>query len=493
MTPRYDIHKILDVVLAFVGESKYEKLLGIILDKMMEITNSDAGTLYILEDNALLFRIIRNNSLNVHKSIDDVIDLPPIPLDPENIQNISAYTALNNEIVVIDDVYEDERFNFEGPKNYDKITGYRTQSMLTLPLSKMAMDGTEEVIGVIQLINAQDEDTLYVTTYDDVWDPPIIPGLAKIAANTLSGSVHLNEITTMFNSFIGVIMQAIDERSAYNKLHTYNVARYCTNFAEYLGKTFPPDHKYHFDEYRIERLRMAAFLHDIGKIVTPLEVMDKKDRLGSLLDIVRSRFELRRWQLRAIHSNGTINVVRYTSSMSELEDAALKVEEMNTASFLDDDALSYIDNLKRMEFIDQDGSVAPFFTDKELEALSVRKGTLTNTERLIMQEHVKTTGRMLDGISGWKNYKSVPQWAKDHHELMDGSGYPLGKTKNDLSTETLILTICDIFDALSSSDRPYKQSIPLIRSHGILLEMATEGKLHEGLVKLFIKSKAWEG
>ncbi|MCL2674508.1 MAG: GAF domain-containing protein, partial [Defluviitaleaceae bacterium] len=255
----HDIEKIIDVVLSFGSETRYSMLLDIILTKMIEITHSDAGTLYILEDNQLHFGIIKNASLNIYQSSglvcinapeNGTISFPPIPLDKNSIDNISAYAAINNKIVAIDDVYTSRQFNFSGPKKYDKLTGYRTQSMLVLPLS-MSMDNQDDhVLGVIQLINATDPKTGNVVPYNNIENPPIIPSLSKIASNTLGNLLHMQEIRELFRSFVAMLTQAIDERSSYNNLHTQNVAWYCNAFAKYLNTKFEPGQPLYFDETR---------------------------------------------------------------------------------------------------------------------------------------------------------------------------------------------------------------------------------------------------
>lgn len=188
-------NKLLDEVLAFNSEEGYAKLLDIIITKMMEITFSDAGTLYILDEGKLHFRILKNKSLGISKIVGsgDADELPPVVLDENNIDNVCAYCAIHNEIIIIEDVYEDQQFNFQGPKNYDKMTGYRTRSMLVLPLLS-DWEGEQELLGVIQLLNSTNPETGEPMSYNDIYNSSVEITLSHIAANTLANLTHMREI-----------------------------------------------------------------------------------------------------------------------------------------------------------------------------------------------------------------------------------------------------------------------------------------------------------
>jgi len=489
----YDIEKIFEVVLAFNSVSDRPSLLNIILTKMMEITRSDAGTLYIVEDGKLHFRIIQNKSMGVFQSSKaGDINLPPIVLDKSNIQNVSAYSALNNEIVLVDDVYaENERFNLSGPKKYDQMTGYRTRAMLVLPMCTQGTDN-DEVLGVIQLMNPSDPVTDGPGVYGNIYEPPIVPALAKIAANTLASLTYVKELQTLLRSFAAVMTQAIDERSPYNNNHTQNVALYCERFAMHLGRIFPKGHAFHFDNSHTERLVLAALLHDIGKIITPLSIMDKADRLGERLEAVRYRFELKKCQIEIDWLHKRINNKQYATEKEAVVDAQFLVEYINTVSFLNDEHLENVLKLQSLTYKNTDGAVVPLLDASDMEALSIKKGTLTDSEREVMQQHVTITGRLLDKIPSWKYYGNVPQWARSHHEFLDGTGYPQKLSGDEVPIESCIIAIMDIFDALIANDRPYKRGIPIDKSLKILSEMADDGKLHKELVQLFTESKLWE-
>jgi HD-GYP domain-containing protein (c-di-GMP phosphodiesterase class II) len=473
------------------SEKNYLNLLNIILIKMMEISGADAGTLYILEDDRLHFRILRNISLNIFQSAYDKIDLPPITLDRDNIDNMCAYAAVKNKPVSVDDVYESEEFNFSGPKNYDKITGYRTRSMLSLPLTKTE-NGIDTVIGVIQLINAIDRRTGEVRPFEDIDDPPLLPSLAGISANALASLMHTKEIKELFNSFVKVMTKAIDERSPYNVNHTNNIAIYGERFTDYLNSRFAAPHEFHFSENRQEQLVMAGLLHDIGKIITPLEIMDKPDRLGSQLETIKYRFEIKRCQTENNYLKGGISRQEYENKLEELAGALALIESVNTAGFLPGAKLEEIRTLAGITYLNEAGEETPVLSDFNMESLTIVKGTLTEGERNIMQEHASVTSRLLSQMSFNEYYKDVKKWAESHHEFLDGSGYPHGLSGSDVTTEMCILSIVDIYDALTARDRPYKKAVPVEKALDILGEMVKEGKLHPELVSLFNESKIWQ-
>ena len=488
--------EVFDVVLSFSSEQNYEKLLDVILTKMMDITCSDAGTLYIVENDMLHFCIFKNKSLGLFEPPDGItkmkgrsgISLPPISLDKSNIQTVSAYAAINNEIVVVDDVYGSRRFNFQGTKDYDVLIGYKTRSMLVLPLMAHWEDYPRdrlEVLGVIQLMNTVDDKTGEPASYGDIYNPPIIPAISNIAAQTLANLMHMKETRMLLHSFVSTITNAIDARSAYTKDHTRNVVAYCSEFVEFLNVRFPPGHIYHFDKPRAEQLNLAAFLHDIGKLVTPLSIMDKADRLGSRITTLEYRFDIKELQLERDFQGGKHSKDEFDRQIAEVKNARSLIKSVNNSAPLSDHDYESVKRLSGLMFINRNGDLAPLLEPEDMESLSIRAGTLTPGERAVVQKHVTVTERLLGSVAFQKYYKNVPVYAKSHHEFLDGSGYPRGLRGDSLPIESCIITIVDIFEALVSENRPYKKGIAKSKALGILTEMAENGKLHKELVQLF--------
>ena len=492
MLDRHHLDTILDIVLSFNSERKYENLLDHILSNMMELTYSDAGTLYILQDNSLHFCIVKNKTLNINQSMGETSQFPQINLDASNLDNVSAYAALRKCIVTVNDVYTDTRFNFTGPKNYDKMTGYRTKSMLVLPLISFS-DEDSEILGVIQLMNTKEPESGEIGSYSNVMDESILMAIATIVAGVLTNFLRIHEINQLFVSFVDVTTQAIAERSSYSKNHTEKVAGICRAFVSYLSKNLTPGDKYYFFEYEIEKIALAALFHDIGKIITPLEIMDKADRLGPKIHNIRDRFAIKCHQLELEFLKGKITEDDYKKGKTFVEDSMALVEAVNVAGVLTDEQLQCVKTLRYMKYTLLSGEIVPLFSQEDMESLLIKYGTLTEAERGIMQEHAKVTQRLLNKIAFPSQYSKIATWAGNHHEFLNGTGYPNGLSGDEIDIGSRIITIADIFEAIVSHDRPYKKSIPVDKAINILEGMANEGKLDKELVQLFKESEAWKG
>jgi hypothetical protein len=227
----------------------------------------------------------------------------------------------------------------------------------------------------------------------------------------------------------------------------------------------------------------------VGKIITPLSIMDKADRLGERLEIIRFKFEIKKLQVINEH---IVNHKAYGEEIAKLNDALELIEEVNIAGFLTDEMNGRIRELGNLNYKNHDGEPVPILTKCDMEALSIKRGTLTDSERKIMQEHVSITKRLLEGMKFNKSYANVAKLAAGHHEHLDGKGYPNGLKGDELAIEMCILSIADVFDALIAADRPYKKPMPLEKAHSVLRSMANEGKLHMDLLEKFIESKVWE-
>ena len=476
-----DLKKILDIIVAFNSERDFMNLLDIILTKMRGIANCEAGTLYVVRDDKLHFAIMHNEKLDVYLR-EEAITLPPISLDKTSIENVSAYCAINNSVVNIADVYDSTEFNFQGPRNYDKITGFRTKSMMVFPL----LDLHGHVIGVIQLINARDESDVIIP-FDERMKF-VFRSIANIAASTLANLQNIAEIKGLFYSFVSVISQAIDERSPYNVNHAKQTAEYAKEFVHFLRDRFPQDSELYFDDNREEQLILAILMHDIGKVVTPIDIMGKESRIASRLPIIRQRFDIRKLQDKVDCLSGRISESELSERTQSLDESLAFVDKINNATILFDEDAETVRKLADITYVDADGNTSPIFEEYDMECLLIKRGTLTDSEREVMQDHVAVGGRLLDNIKFNRQYENVPDWVKKHHEFLDGTGYPNRIKEDSIPPEARIITILDIFDALTASDRPYRGALPYEKSIGILSSMADEGKLDKGLVDLFAES-----
>jgi len=465
--------KILDIGIALTAERDPDKLLDLIVDTAMSLTESDGGTLYILEDDVLKFKISKTRS----KGIDlggngDAPDIPPIPLCQEHI---CAYSAITGKSMNIADVYNNTEFDFSGPKQYDAMNNYHTQSMVTIPL----LNKSNETIGVLQLINAQTNGVIREFTAQE---ERIIRSLGSQTAIALSNMEYLRELNEQMWSFTEAMTEAIDQRTPYNASHTRKVAEYCGMIADHINKLHESGKESEFfDEERRDKLIMTALLHDIGKLVIPLSVMNKATRLGQRLDVVIGRFREIKLLSEVAFLKGQITDSEYKTICDHVNDCAQFIPEVNYKGFLEDEDVEKLDEMFEYSY-NINGEVIRFFTEEEKSMLKIKKGTLTEDERRIMESHALMTEKILEKVHFNSSFKEAGRWASQHHEFLNGKGYPHGLTAEELCLEVRILTVADICDALLATDRPYKKPLPKDKAFEILHSMADEGKIESRLV-----------
>lgn len=477
-----DVRKLLNVGVLLSAERDLGRLLEQILDCVMDLSNCDAGTLYLLQDNALHFRIMRNQTLKTYSGGSVIPDLPPVALTRESVCSLAV---LDDKTIRIADVRSCQEYDLTGPIRYDAMTGYHTVSMLVVPMRNR--EGA--TIGVLQLINAMDEDGNICAFSEDM--TLVLESVASQAAITLQNVRYIQEIQELFQSLVRVMSSAVDERTPYNGNHTRHMAACGGAFLDYLNSTQDPAP---FPPRRKEELLMSVWFHDVGKLVTPLEVMNKMARLlPEQHTAFTHRMEVIRLRAEIDCLSGRITAEEKDRLVAQTQEAAELVERVNTAGFLPDDKLEAVARLHEQSYTGPDGEVLPFLTDDEFAMLSIRKGTLSDGERKVMEEHVVITDKLLSQIRFSSELSHVRQWAGSHHELLNGSGYPNHLQGEDIPTEVRIITILDIFDALVADDRPYKPGMPVEKALSILDAMANkEGKLDPELTRLFVESRCWE-
>ncbi len=477
----YSVDRLIGIAIALSTEKRIDALLELILKEAMDITQCDGGTIYIHDRNVLRFHnlITRSKGLRLLAREEEEL-LPPVPLSRSHV---CACAALDHEKFNIPDVYDSERFDFSGAQRYDALNAYRTQSMLVVPME----DEKDNIIGVLQLINAMDE-TGKVIPFDPGCES-IISALTSLAAISLNNNILSKTVYDILHSFVAVMVDAIDARSPYNASHTRSMVRYAERFLDWLDERNDP---LRFAEEEKDPFLMSVWLHDIGKLAVPLEIMDKPTRLGARETAVRNRIEVARLmeQIRALKNPAEAEEAgRRQKELAEAEELIFRA---NTAGFLQDEVLQAIAKLGETDCLASDGSSIPLLTPAELEALSVRKGTLTKAEREGIEKHVVYTARFLSNMKFRNTYESVPMWAGAHHEFLDGSGYPDHIGACELPKQVRLLTILDIYDALTAEDRPYKPPMPAERAFAVLESMQREGKLDGGILALFRESGAWK-
>ncbi len=483
------VETLLNIGIALSGEKDHNRLLEMIVTEARRVTGADAGTLYLCEGNHLVFKIIQNETLNIFQGgKGEQINLPPVPMKEENV---ASWVALHRQAVNFPDVYNAQGFDFSGPKNYDKLTGYRTGSMLVVPLC----NHEDEIIGVLQLINARDEKGGYkafAPHYEKV-----VTSLASQAAIALTNMQFMQDIENLFRSFVEVMATAIDARTPYNANHTRRVASLCQRITAMLNQvTEGYWGVQYFDEERIEQLVMAAWLHDVGKIAVPLTVMNKSTRLEERLELVLQRLDYIAANLQIQSLQARLRGDDYCDlddELSKVEKARALILRVNDpATVVTPEIVQELIHIKEHVYQDRSGQSRPWLTPEEVEALSVARGTLTEEERRVMEDHVQFTNRMLAKIPFTRKYKDVPYWAGIHHEHLDGKGYPMGLQGDAIPPEGRILALLDIFDALTAADRPYKKGMSPEDALRIMNYMVRDGKLDGELLAHFSASRVWE-
>ena len=470
-----DINKILDVGIALSKEKDRIKLLDMILDIGMEISNCDGGTLYVRSGDSLQFKVMKTISMGVDKGKNgEVIELPPVPIKEENI---CAYTLIHKKVLNIKDVYTSKEFDFSGPLRYDSVTGYRTRSMLTIPL----LNQEDEAVGVLQLLNAMDEKG-NVVAFDEGLEHVIL-ALASQAAIAVSNIRYLEEIKDQMWSFTEAMAEAIDSRTPYNANHVRNVAVYAGKIADYINSLREQGKETeYFDANRREQLVLSALLHDLGKMVIPTKVMNKATKLEDKLEDIEKRFECFLLKYKVRYLEGGITEEEFEHREAQIKEVWQLVQEVNASGFLPDEIRETLMKAFELEYQDGEEKI-PYFTKEEQEALLIRKGTLTEAERIIMESHVEVTERILSKVHFHGNFSDAARFAVEHHECLNGMGYPKKLTGNQLALESRILAVADICDALLATDRPYKKPLPREKAFAILYDMAEFGRIDKKIVE----------
>jgi len=511
------VNNLTDIGLALSREKDMNKLLEMILLEAKRIANSDAGTLYMLtEDQRLKFEIMMTDSLKFHMGGTSGKEIPFYPVKlylddgkPNNNMNVS-YVALTGETSNLPDAYEAEGFDFSGTKAFDQKTGYRSKSFLTVPLK----NHEEEIIGVLQLINAQDPQSGETITFSSKIQN-LVEALSSQAAVAITNKKLIKDLEVLFESFIKLIASAIDAKSPYTGGHCERVPVITMLLAEAVHDTKDgPFKDISFTEKEMYELRIAAWLHDCGKVTTPEYVVDKATKLETIFDRINSialRFEIlkRDEELKFLRKKFKIESdPKYTDSDRKVALSKVKEAYRRRLKKMDDD-LEFLrttnvggefmsdDKKERAKRIalyrwKENGIAKPLLDENELYNLMISRGTLTNEERQIINNHIVMTIEMLEQLPYPKHMRNVPEFAGGHHEKMDGSGYPKGLMKDEMSIQARMMAIADIFEALTACDRPYKKGKTLSQAMRILGFMKNDSHIDPDLFDIFIDKKIYQ-
>lgn len=491
---------------ALSAERDHNRLMEMILIGAKEITNADGGTLYtVTDDHRLQFEIMRTDSLGIALggTTGKAIPFPPLPLYGEdgvpNNNMVAAYAVLNDQTVSIEDAYEAAGFDFSGTRKFDQNTGYRSKSFLTIPMK----NHENEIIGVLQLLNALDPVSNAIVSFSPE-NQRLVQSLASQAAVAMTNRNLIEGLKKLFESFIELIADAIDEKSPYTGGHCRRVPVLAMMLAEAANRqqngTFAAFHLNHKEMYE---LRIAAWLHDCGKVTTPEYVVDKPTKLSTIFDrieLIDQRFELLKAQaevdmlrrLAAAPASAETLASGLQTFRHQLEDDRefLRTANIGGESMSPEDQ-ARVQRIAAYRLRDAQGHDVPFLSENEVYNLNIVRGTLTSEERQIINNHIVVTINMLESLPYPKDLQRVPEYAGGHHERMDGKGYPRGLTRDQMSIPARMMGVADIFEALTARDRPYKKAKTLSESLQILGRMKLDNHVDADLFDLFVREKVY--
>jgi HD-GYP domain-containing protein (c-di-GMP phosphodiesterase class II) len=503
--------RLIEISTALSGERNTSRLFERILDAAQDITHADGGTLYLIKEQVegrpvLEFEIMRNDSLKLRLggTSGNPIQFPPLPLYREdgtaNHNNIATHTALTREMVNIEDAYFADHLDFSGTKAFDARAGYRSQSFLTVPMCNHA----DEIIGVLQLVNAKDPETGETISFTKGLEP-IVVALASSAAIALDNQILLQDHKDLLDAFIKVIAQAIDAKSLHTSAHCQRVPVLTELIAQSACEVKDgPLASFALDESEWYELRVASWLHDCGKLATPDSLLDKATKLHLMQDgieVVKARFAAALAQmelqfLRQMRDQPTQAAALQevlVEELAALRDDCLFIEKANVGGeFMRPEAQARVKRVAARKWHDHLGVEKTMLTEEEVAFLCIERGTLSFDERQKINDHMTVTIQMLESLPFPKNLQRVPEYAGGHHERMDGTGFPRGLKRDEMSWPARMMAIADIFEALTSSDRPYKPPMKISQALGILQNMRRQNHIDPDLFELFVTTRVWE-
>jgi len=497
--------------IALSAERNAPRLLETILLGAKEITGSDGGTLYtVTEDRKLRFEIMRTDSLGVALGGTTGKDIPfaPLPLYAEdgtpNNNMVAAYAVLHDCTVNIKDAYTAEGFDFSGTRKFDEKTGYRSKSFLTIPMK----NHENEIIGVLQLLNARDEETGDIIAFSPE-NQQLVESLASQAAVALTNHNLIEGLKQLFESFIELIAEAIDEKSPYTGGHCRRVPELSMLLAKAANACSDgPLRDFRMSDKELYEMKIASWLHDCGKVTTPEYVVDKATKLSTIFDrieLIDQRFELLkkqretemlRRQLAALQKDDAAAAAtleaEHGALVAQLDADREFLRNANIGGeFMTPEHQERVRAIAAYPLLNAAGESVSFLSENEVYNLNIARGTLTAEEREIINNHIVVTINMLESLPYPKDLQRVPEYAGGHHERMDGKGYPRGLTREQMSIPARIMGIADIFEALTARDRPYKKAKTLSESLFILGKMKLDHHVDPDLFDLFIREKVY--
>jgi HD-GYP domain-containing protein (c-di-GMP phosphodiesterase class II) len=486
-------HSLLEIGTALSGLVDLDALLEMILMSAKRLSNADGGTLYLADnDGALHYKILHTSSLNLSLggASGGSPNLPPISIN--DMGALAGYCAREKVSLSVPDIYLDTRFDFSGSRTFDIANGYRTLSILGVPL----IDPRGDAIGVLQLINAIDPNSGKPIPFN-AEAQELCEALASQAAVAISNRALMTQLEELFLALIKLINDAIDDKSPYTGGHCNRVPELTLMLAEATcAADYGPLRDFDMTRDDFYELRVAGLLHDCGKIVTPVHVVDKATKLETIFDriaLIDTRFEVMILKHEIALLKGEIDQAehdrRYASCIANrdfLRQANIGGERMQPE---DIDRVHAIAS-ERWQPAGEESQ--PFLNENEVENLIIVAGTLTSAERDIINHHIIATIRMLEALPWPRHLKNVTEYAGGHHERMDGRGYPKGLKREEMSVQARMMAIADVFEALTAADRPYKKGKTLSEALRIMSFLRNDLHIDPDLFDVFLREKVYE-
>jgi HD-GYP domain-containing protein (c-di-GMP phosphodiesterase class II) len=506
---RYELGELIHIARAMTTVRDVDKLLGVILEKSRFVTGADAGSIYILEQQGqqpvLRFKLTQNDSVSFDSREFTI---------PLSNRSVAGACALAKTTLNLHDVYDPPAGStFHVDPSFDRRTGYTTRSMLVAPL----ISQRDEVIGVIQLINKKRDPSHKLVTKADVDEQVVafderseemLGMLAAQAGVSLETAMLYEEIRKLFEGFVKASVEAIESRDPTTSGHSRRVADLTVGLAQVVDReSTGPYAGAFFSAEDIRELEYASLLHDFGKIGVREKVLVKAKKLyDERLELVRARFD---YVARSIEAEMLARKVRLLETgapkdhvdaldremaqrRKELDDAWEAVCSANEPTILSSGDFARIETIARETFVDLRGEMRTLLDAEEVTCLSVSKGSLTQQEFDEIRSHVSHTFRFLSQIPWGKSLRRVPVIAGAHHERLNGTGYPNRLRSEEIPVQSKMMSISDIYDALTASDRPYKKAVPVERAIDILDYSVKDGHLDAELVRIFKEARVWE-
>ncbi|GBF40850.1 HD-GYP domain-containing response regulator [Leptospira ellinghausenii] len=506
-----EISKLTKIGISLANEKDFTKLLRDILNSAREISNSDSGSLYLVEKDE------RGNPRNLRFKIS-ALDLNSDEfILPINKKSIAGYVAFTGKQLNIPNVYElsgKEEYKFNS--DFDRMSNYYSKSMLVVPMK----DHHDEVVGVIQLINRKKNFQTKLTLDEmksnsvldyDKYSEELVMAVAGQAAVAIQNNNLVHEIETLFEGFVTASVSAIESRDPTTSGHSFRVAQYTVGLAESVNGVQVGRFKdVHFNESQIKEIRYASLLHDFGKVGVREKVLVKAKKLEDYeLDLIRWRFQfilkdveakLAQKKIEYLKKHGNNGYpqfeksieLEYTLEKEKLDEMVRVITDSNEPTILEEGNSNFLEEISKMSYHTTDGNQLSLLLPKEFNFLSIRRGSLDFEERREIESHVEHTFQFLSKIPWTRELKMVPSIAHGHHEKLNGSGYPRGLSAVEIPVQAKMMAIADIFDALTDQDRPYKKAVPLDRAFDILKMEVRDQHIDGDLLDLFIESRAYE-